>query len=176
MRTTAKFSATTMIALSAMLAMPASAAADATSLTVTITGGSLAISVPTNAGNLGTVEYTTEATVISGLLGEVQVTDARGAVAGSDWVASAISTALTPPAGPTIPALDIGYAVGGIEKHGTATYEPHNRVDLVGDLPVVTATAITGNNAATWNPTINVSVPGGTAPGVYSGTITHSVL
>ena len=168
--------ATTIVALSAMLALPASAAADATELTVTVTGGSLSISVPTNAGNLGSVEYAVDDTVISGQLGEVRVTDARGAVAGSDWVASAISTALTPPVGPTIGAAEIGYTVGSIDEHGTATYTSHNRDDLVGNLPVVTADAITGNNSATWDPTINVSVPGGTAPGVYSGTITHSVL
>jgi hypothetical protein len=40
----------------------------------------------------------------------------------------------------------------------------------------VTATGITGNNSATWNPTITVTVPGGMATGVYAATITHSVL
>jgi hypothetical protein len=42
--------------------------------------------------------------------------------------------------------------------------------------PAVTATGITGDNSATWNPTINVAVPGGMAAGVYSATITHSVV
>lgn len=168
--------ATTIVALSAMLALPASAAADATELTVTVTGGSLSISVPDDAGNIGTTSYTGEDIVILGKLGEVRVTDARGAAAGSEWAASAISTALTPPAGPTIPALDIGYTAGSIEEDGTATYTSHNRDDLVGNLPVVTADAITGNNSAAWNPTIRVLVLKGTAPGVYSGTITHSVL
>ncbi len=42
--------------------------------------------------------------------------------------------------------------------------------------PVVTATGITGDNSATWNPTINVFVSGGHAAGTYTGTITHSVL
>jgi hypothetical protein len=41
--------------------------------------------------------------------------------------------------------------------------------------PAVTATGITGDNSATWTPTINVAVPGGTAAGIYSGTITQSV-
>jgi hypothetical protein len=176
MRTTTIITATTMFALAAMVALPASAAADATSVTVTVTGGSLSISVPDDAGNIGTASYTGEDIVILGKLGEVRVTDARAAAAGSDWVASAISTALTPPAGPTISALDIGYTVGSVDKDGTATYTSHNRDDLVGNLPVVTADAITGNNSAAWNPTIRVLVPKGTAPGVYSGTITHSVL
>jgi len=43
-------------------------------------------------------------------------------------------------------------------------------------IAAVTATGITGDNSATWNPTINVAVPGGMAAGVYSATITHSVV
>jgi hypothetical protein len=40
----------------------------------------------------------------------------------------------------------------------------------------VTATGITGDNSATWNPTITIAVPGGMAAGIYSATITHSVV
>ena len=39
-------------------------------------------------------------------------------------------------------------------------------------VPAVTATGITGDNSATWNLTITVTVAGGKAAGVYSGTIT----
>jgi hypothetical protein len=113
---------------------------------------------------------------ISGPLGQVQVTDARSAAAGSGWIASAISTALTPPAGPTIGAAEIGYSAGTITKVGTATYTANDRTDLTGVIPVVTATGITGDNSATWNPTIHVTVDGGKAAGVYTGVITHSVV
>jgi hypothetical protein len=41
---------------------------------------------------------------------------------------------------------------------------------------VVTASTTSGLNAATWNPMITVSVPGGAFRGVYTSTITHSVL
>jgi hypothetical protein len=136
----------------------------------------LSISVPIDAGNLGTHANTVEGATISGDLGEVQVTDARSAAAGSEWSASVISTAFTPPSGPTIGAADVGYAVGEVAQIGTATYTTHDRADLTGAVPVVVASAITGDNSATWNPTINVYIPGGTLPGVYSGTITHSVL
>lgn len=34
----------------------------------------------------------------------------------------------------------------------------------------------TGNNFATWNPTLVVNVPVGTVQGVYTGTVTHSVF
>jgi hypothetical protein len=104
------------------------------------------------------------------------VNDARSAAAGSGWIASVISTAFTPPAGPTIGAAAVGYTAGAITKIGTATFTANDPADLTGVSPAVTATGITGDNSATWNPTINVFVAGGKAAGVYSGTITHSVL
>jgi hypothetical protein len=163
--------AAVMLSLSATL--PASA--DITNATITVAGGTLSITAPADAGNLGTRVNTVAGGTISGSLGEVQVNDARSAVAGSGWVASAISTAFTPPAGPAIPASAVGYTAGSIVKVGTATYAANNPNNLTGVAPVVTATGITGDNSASWNPTINVTVPGGMAAGVYSATITHSV-
>jgi hypothetical protein len=156
---------------------PVSAATTGTTTaTVTITGGALAITVPTNAGSLGSEANAVGGTTISGQLGEVQVSDARSAGAGAGWIASAISTAFTPAAGPTIGAANVGYSAGSVTKVGTATYTANDPASLVGVAPVVTATGITGDNSATWNPTINVAVPGGMAAGTYSATITHSLL
>jgi hypothetical protein len=149
---------------------------DPTTATVTITGGVLAINVPSAAGNLGTRSNTVSQGVISGPLGQVQVNDARSAAAGSGWVASAISTAFTPPSGPALAASRVSYVAGTIDKVGTATYVANDPSNLTGVSAVVTATGITGDNSATWTPTISVSVPGGTAAGVYAATITHSVL
>jgi hypothetical protein len=148
----------------------------ATGATIAVTGGTLAISVPTGTVDLGTRADTVGGGTVSGQLGEVQVTDARGAPAGSGWVASVISTAFTPSAGPAIPASDVSYAAGSITKVGTATYTANDPSDLTGVRPTITATGITGDNSATWDPTISVTVPGGMAPGVYSATITHSVV
>ena len=159
------------------LAVPAATAAPGeTTATVTVTGGALTISVPVGAGSLGTRTNTVGGGTISGPLGQVQVEDARGAAAGSGWVASVISSAFTPPAGATIAASRVGYSAGTIAKVGTATYVANDPTDLTGVVPAVTASGITGDNAATWNPTINVSVPGGTLSGVYSAIITHSVI
>jgi hypothetical protein len=152
------------------------ASADPTAATVTIQGGALVITVPVDAGNLGTRANTVPGGIISGTLGQVQVNDARSAIAGSGWVASVIATAFTPPAGPAIPASAVGYTAGTIVKVGTATYTANNPPNLTGVAPAVTASGITGDNSATWNPTINVTVPGGMAAGVYSATITHSVV
>lgn len=152
------------------------AAAETTGATITITGGALGITVPVDAGNLGSRPNTVAGGVISGPLGQVQVSDGRSAAAGSGWVVSAISTAFTPPAGPAIAASAVGYTAGAIAKVGTATYAANDPTNLTGVAPVVTATGITGDNSATWSPTIHVTVPGGMAAGVYSATITHSVV
>jgi len=106
----------------------------------------------------------------------VEVSDGRSAAAGSGWVASAISTAFTPLVGPAVAASAVAYSAGPITKVGTATYTPNDPSDLTGVAPVITATGITGDNSATWNPTITVTVPGGMAAGVYAATITHSVV
>jgi hypothetical protein len=170
--------ATAAVATLALLAAGAAspASADTTAATVTVPGGSLSISAPANAGNLGTRANTVASGTVSGSLGQVQVLDARSPVAGSGWVASVISTAFTPPTGPAIAASAVGYTAGSITKVGTAVYTANDPGDLTGVSPAVTATAITGDNSATWNPTISVLVPGGMAAGVYSATITHSVV
>lgn len=157
------------------IALPATAATGDTTATITVTGGSLSITVPP-AANLGTTASTVGVSIISGPLGQVQVLDARSAAAGSGWVASVISTAFTPSSGPAIAASAVGYTAGAITKVGTATYTANNRGDLTAVGAAVTATGITGDNSATWTPTITVAVAGGTVAGDYSATITHSVL
>jgi len=158
-------------------ALPTSAdTTGGTTATITVVGGALAITVPADAGNLGTLANSVGGGTISGPLGQVQVADARSAAAGSGWVASVISTAFTPPSGPAIAASAVSYTTGTITKVGTATYTANNPGNLTGVAPAVTATGITGDNSATWNPTIHIAVAGGMAANVYSATITHSVV
>jgi hypothetical protein len=160
--------------LSLGIALPASA--DTTTASVTVTGGTLTISAPAAAGSLGSIANSVSGGTISGTLGQVQVNDARSAGAGASWVASVISTAFTPSAGPTIAASFVSYTAGTITKVGTATYTANNPLNLTGVSAAVTATGITGDNSATWTPTINVAVPGGTVATTYSAIITHSVV
>lgn len=154
----------------------ASAATGTSSATITVVGGSLSITVPTGSVDLGSRTNTVSGGVISGPLGQVQVSDARSAAAGSSWVTSVIASAFTPSAGPAIAASAVGYVAGPITKVGTATYTADDPTGLTGVSPAVTASGITGDNSATWNPTISVTVPGGMAAGVYLATITHSVV
>ena len=176
MRITHVLTATAIAVISVGASISASADTTGTSsASITLTGGLLAITVPTG-GSLGTRANSVGGGTISGPLGQVQVTDARSAAAGSGWVASVISTAFTPTPGPAIAASAVSYAAGAIVKVGTATYTANDPSGLAGVVAVVTATGITGDNSATWNPTITVNVPGGMAAGIYAATITHSVV
>jgi hypothetical protein len=164
------------VAISVQTIAPAVADQTAiSSASITLVGGGLSITAPSDAGNLGTKSNQVGATTVSGQLGTVQVTDSRSAPTGSAWTATAISTAFTPTAGPAIGAAFVGYTAGTITKVGTATYTANDPANLTGVSPVVTATEITGDNTATWNPTIHIAVGANMAAGVYSGTITHSV-
>jgi len=154
--------------------LPASAAPGDTAATLTVSGGSLSITVPAAAA-LGAWTNVVGGGTISGPLGQVEVSDARSAAAGAGWVATVISTAFTPTGNPAIAASLVSYTAGPITKTGTATYTANDPSDLTGVTPAVTATAITGDNSATWNPTIHVHIAGGTAAGSYLATITHSV-
>lgn len=165
-----------IVTVGVALPSAAYAAPGDTTASITIEGGSLSISVPASAGNLGSAANTVLGETISGPLGQVQVNDARDAAAGSGWVASVISSAFTPGAGPAIAASAVSYTAGPITQVGTATYTPNDPSNLIGVVAAVTATGITGDNSATWTPTISVAVPGGMAAGVYTATITHSVL
>ena len=150
------------------------ASASGTALTLTLTGGSLEISAPATA-DLGSATTNSAGTVYSAQLGDIVVTDDRGASAGAGWVASAISTALTPPAGPAIAATYISYTDGTITTTGTVTVANNDPTTIIGVSPVVTATAVTGSNTATWNPTLTIHIAGTFVAGVYTGSITHSV-
>jgi hypothetical protein len=77
----------------------------------------------------------------------------------------------------TIPAGNATYAIGGLTSAtGPASFAYTPSV-VLGTSPqaVVSATNVGGNTAVTWNPQIQVAVPGGAAGGNYSGIIYHSV-
>ena len=85
-------------------------------------------------------------------------------------------TAFTNAGGQLIPASAVRYAVGSIGQTGTATFTPNDPNNLTAVVPALTASAITGNNTATWNPTLTLAIPGGATLGTYTATVTHSVV
>ena len=153
-------------------AVPAFAVTTAgTPVTVEITGGALAITVPA-AADLGTADASVSAQTVTGSLGPVVVSDLRGDILG--WVTTAGSTNFTGGAG--IPASAETYTPGTAVVTGIATVTPITLDGMTaGGGTVQTATAVTGVNTATWTPTIAVVVPAGAVAATYSATITHSV-
>jgi hypothetical protein len=145
-----------------------------TTVTFTVSSGALSMTAP------ATVDLGTNApgTTISGSLGTVTVTDNRALLAAA-WTVVASSSDWTTGAGTlpeTIRAGDVGYDPGTITPTGTITVTGTPVAALAG-LPaaVVTATAGTGDNTATWNPTLSVAVPVGAVVGAYTGTLIQSV-
>jgi hypothetical protein len=151
-----------------MVAIPA---AGATPAVFTMTAGALSISAPSASANFGSQSVSNSSQTITGSLGNVTVSDQRGGV--TTWIASVISTAFTPAAGPAVPASNVSYDAGSFSATGvvpTKIAAP----DLTGVTPVVSG-ASSGISSVTWNPTISILAPANLAPGVYTATITHSV-
>jgi hypothetical protein len=143
-----------------------------TPMSFTLTAGALSISAPTLNAVLGSEVSSTTATIISGPLGVVTVTDQRGGV--TTWTTSAIATAFTPSVGPADPASNVSYVAGPITVSATVVATAVTANDLTGVVTVVTG-ASSGISTASWNPTISVIVPPNFAPGNYTATITQSV-
>jgi hypothetical protein len=158
----------------AALAAPAAASPAGTTTTFVVNGGSLAISAPASA-SLGTISVGTA--TVSGSLGAVSVTDNRGLLSGG-WAASVLSTSFTNGT-TTIPASSIQYTAGlPTVSSGLSAIVPGSGT-LSATTPLVAQTAVItvnlGGSSATWNPTIQVTLPSALTTGTYTATITHSV-
>jgi hypothetical protein len=159
-------------------ALPARAAD--TTTTFSLAAGSLAISAPASR-DLGS--GATGGGTVSAQLGTVTVTDNRGALAGA-WTASVSSTDFTTggaTANETIAKGQVTYWSGtATASSGVAVFTPGqplaaNAQALGVSRTAFSASAIVGNNSASWNPTLTVNVPAAAVAGDYTGTITHSV-
>jgi len=152
---------------------PTSASDPATTVTFAVTSGALTMTAPTSAA-LGSGA---PGGSISSQLGTVTVTDNRALLSAS-WTATVSSTTFitgTGAGGETIPTTDAFYDPGAITTTGTITATPTGVVLSSTPQAVVAGTAGAGNNSASWNPRIVVTVPNSAVSGAYTGTITHSV-
>ncbi|GAA0412501.1 hypothetical protein GCM10009530_76280 [Microbispora corallina] len=155
----------------AVLAIAPADAAD-TTVTFTVTSGALTITAPAGPVSLGS---TTAGNTVSGPLGVVTVTDARGGTPTSDWTARVSSTAFVGPSD-TIPASAATYTPGsGTLVVGNGTLTPGAPGSLSAQRIAMTYTGGTGNSQANWSPTLAVAVPLAVGLGTYTGTVTHSV-
>jgi uncharacterized repeat protein (TIGR01451 family) len=153
---------------------PAGSPGPGCTVTVAVAAGPLSITVPATA-SLGSGA---PGGALSGALGTVQVTDDRGF--GADWTATVSSTGFATGAGTpaeTIPASDAFYDIAALgTATGPATFTPVPATQLSATpQAIVNATNVAGNTTVTWNPTIQVTIPGTAVGGAYSATITHSV-
>jgi len=163
-------------------AAPAGAATTGTTTTTfTLTAGLLAITTPASQA-LGSVATGT-ATTASVLLGNISTSDGRGSLLGT-WtttVSSSDFTTGTATANETIAKANAFYWSGAATATtGTGTFLPGqllvaNKVSLSSSQTAFSASALVGNNTATWDPTVNVTIPAQAVAGAYSGTITHSI-
>ena len=159
---------------------PAGAADTTATFSVTAAGG-LSVTVP-ESKSLGSAA--SGATSIAGVqLGAVTVTDSRGALLGA-WTASVSSTDFTTgaaSANETIGKTNASYWSGAATAtSGTAVLVPGqaleaNAVTLAAQRTAFSASGTVGNNSATWNPTVSMTIPSTAVVGTYTGTITHSV-
>src|SRR4051812_17416471 len=157
-----------------------------TTVTFTLSGGALSISVPASA-NLSS-STATGTPSLSGALGATNVTDGRGNLAAA-WTVTVTSTDFVTPgsagtaADRTISKSNVSYVSGAATATtGTGVFTPGTVASLSGTLPATQiggAWAGVSNNSATWNPTIGVTLlnTNNTAAvaGAYTGTITQSV-
>jgi hypothetical protein len=161
----------------ATMALAPTAGAETTNTTFQVTAGGLGVTVPASA----LVDTAAPGdTTASGSLGDVTVTDDRGAMAAS-WITTVTSTTFTTgtqSADETVTVANISYASGAASaKTGVGNFIAlvNTPLSVAAAGRTVAFTGGTGNNSATWNPTLSFALQGSQVSGTYSGTITHSV-
>ncbi len=145
-----------------------------TTVNFTVTNGALQMTAPASVNLGGAAPGGT----ISGLLGTVTVTDNRALLSAS-WTASASATSWTTGTGSpaeTIPAGDVTYDPGTIASSGTITTSEAPITLSAAAQTIVSGTAGIGDNVASWDPTLTVTVPPAAVAGLYTGTLSESAF
>lgn len=150
-----------------------------TTTTFEVTAGGLSVSVPASKDLGSGVPGGT----ITSQLGAVTVTDARAQLVAA-WTATTSATAFTTGGGTpaeTISKANVSYWSGlATATTGIGVFTPGQLTALNAQSLSTSRTAFSlaagvGNNSASWNPTLIVSVPSAAVTGTYTGTVTHTV-
>ena len=159
----------------AAMATPAFASGiGSTTAIIELSGGTLDISVP--AGPVALASGAVTADSVSGRLGTVTVTDTRAADPAS-WTASVSAT----------PFQNGSHALGAASYDTgvvSSTGIPISQFTITSPVTLSTTPQAvvtlnptsSGNNTASWDPTITVAIPAGSVAGAYTSVITHSVI
>lgn len=171
----------TVLAAVAGLALTGSPA-EATSVTFSLSGGSLSVAQPSGTAALtGGALAGLAGTALTGSLGSTTVTDQRGGITG--WTSTIAQTTAFTNGETTIPAASTkAWVASAIVPTGVAVVTSGTYLTQATGLALtstaqsfVTATAVVGNNSATFNPSIAVTIPGNATAGDYAGVITQTV-
>lgn len=176
---TVRWAAAAAAVVSAGLAAGAPAVdAQETDVTFAVPSGGLSLSAPATA-DLGTATPSLTGTTVSGQLGETIVTDLRGTLAGT-WTVTVTASDFTTGGGGAnerIGKENVSVFSGIATTTGVGAVVPTTALNAAGDGgTLVSATAIIGSMSATYNPTVEVTVPPAAVAGTYAGTITQTVL
>lgn len=157
---------------------PASAV-ESTTTTTTVDGGSVIIAVPTALTLPNVKPGTTTTATVAG----VKVTDERAGQTGwkadaqiTDFVANTVVIGDTTTKA-SIAATNATYTAGPAAVSGTATVAATAGAQALGGATAVTtqtATAVSGNNTATWDATLSLAAPSDALADTYTATLTQS--
>jgi hypothetical protein len=160
------------VAAAALVAASATPAfADTTAATFDLTGGAITM---TTAPLAALSNGVTGAASISGSLGAVTVSDLRGREEG--WAVSAASSTFVGEDGGTI-STGVSYDSGdATASTGTGTFDTDGATAMTTTAAPVFTANTSGNNTASFTPTLTVSLPANALVDTYDGTVTTSVL
>jgi hypothetical protein len=144
-----------------------------TEATFAINAGSITLAVAPTAT---LTAVATGSTAITGSLGAASVTDARG---GEDvWSVSVVAEEFTNGSSLLV-STAVSYTAGEVTVTGpgTATVADGTATAVMTDADEVFAAAdVSGNNTASWTPSIAVTMPAGALAGSYTSTVTTSLV
>ncbi len=170
------------VALTLFAAAPANAAVtDPTNtVTVTVIGGGVLITSVSGGTALPTILPDADGGATTGMTSLVTVVDSR-AVKGN-WTVGAAASAFTDSLGNTdntgsMLGAKVNYSGSTPVNTGTSNAAGQAAQNLsTTSSPVVIASSTSGFNTSVWTASISTTVPSAALLGVYTSTITHSVL
>lgn len=156
----------------------ASATAEDTTVTLSVTGGTLSISQASNAASLSTT-WSVLGTTADGALPEVTVTDNQNVV--GSWAVNASMAADFSDGTNTIAATGArAYVPDPLTVTTSMTASTLYTAGATG-LPLnpggtlVSGSTVLGGGEVTYTPSLQVDIPSGTPNGTYTGTVTQTV-
>jgi hypothetical protein len=175
MRKSLALAVTGLTVASLAAVVPGTANAADTNVTFSLTGGSLTLTAPASATLTAAGALGVTGTSVSGQLGSTTVSDERGALTHSVTVTMS-STNFSDGAGNSVAATNATGYSGVATTSGVAVAVPTATGQALSGTgsTILTLNSVIGSGGATYNPTVDVTIPAGTVAGNYSGTVTQT--